>query len=355
MTVPLHRLAISCGDPSGIGQEVALQWALHHRHLIPSVILVGPHRWLEPFGKMGFSGLPAGPDDGWQPGVPSRQGSLAAFEALEVVAGLALDKRCQAVVTLPISKEGLNRVGFPFEGHTEFFADRWGGEPVMAFIWDRFFAALATWHLPLLQVPQALKSGRLERAVRVCHPFLRVFSGCKDPVLALCGVNPHAGENGLLGSDEIEWMNPCLSRLSGEYPGLISTALPGDTVWQGLLEGRLQGVIAAYHDQGLAAVKSLAFHSAVNVTLGLPFLRVSPDHGTAYSLVGKGRAGHTRGQAAPVRPDHHQFPAPDLQSPGSGAASGRPEGPAFPCLCDPGSPLGRCQRWCSRAHCHDRG
>ena len=158
----------------------------------------------------------------------------------------------------------------------------------MMFAGGRLRVALATWHVPLRMVARALTPARLERAVRRAG-WLCCAEGIKTPRIAVCGINPHAGEHGLLGDEEEKWMKPLLRRLRRSLPG-VSEPLPGDTVFHRALKGEFDAVVAAYHDQGLAPLKAVDFDCSVNVTLGLPFIRTSPDHGTAFGIAGRGKA-----------------------------------------------------------------
>ncbi len=158
----------------------------------------------------------------------------------------------------------------------------------MAFVGRQLRAVLATWHIPLRAVSDALSAETLERAVHRAYSLATAL-GSEAPRIGVCGLNPHAGEGGLLGDEEKTVLDPALDRLRKEIPGL-SACLPGDTVFHRQVKGEFDVVVAAYHDQALAAVKTLEFDAAVNVTLGLPYVRTSPDHGTAFGIAGQGRA-----------------------------------------------------------------
>ncbi len=287
----MNRVAVTCGDPAGIGPEILLSWARARPELAGSVALVGHPSWLDAMtGIADFQGFPVG-DPGFRatPGHPDVEGARLAWQCLENVARGCRDGTFGAAVTGPVSKTWLQRAGFPFPGQTEFFGDRWGGTPVMGFTGERLHLVLATWHLPLARVPQSLDKPCLERAVRAAVE-LSARRGIREPRIAVCGLNPHAGEHGLLGEEERTWIDPFLTGLRDEFSGL-SAALPGDTVFWRALRGEFDVVVALYHDQGLAPLKAIEFETAVNVTLGLPWLRVSPDHGTAFELAGRGKAG----------------------------------------------------------------
>ncbi len=201
--------------------------------------------------------------------------------------GCASGEFC-GVVTGPVSKGALARIGYAFPGQTEFFAARWGGDPVMAFCGGRLRVVLATWHVPLCAVPQQLGPQVLRRTVAAAD-LLGNAEGMACPRIGVCGLNPHAGEGGLLGDEERDFLNPALDTLRLDYPGL-SGCEPSDTLFARALRGEFDVVVALYHDQGLAPLKVIDFDEAVNVTLGLPHVRTSPDHGTAFGIAGKGVA-----------------------------------------------------------------
>ena len=309
----LGKLAITCGDPAGVGPEIIASWLAAHRAEAADVAVIGPARWLAaletPATKIavGLDGFVAAL------GVPSAEGARVAWAAMERGAhGCACGEFC-GVVTGPVSKGELAKIGYTWPGQTEFFAARWGGHPVMAFCGGRLRVVLATWHVPLCEVPQLLGPQLLHRTVAAADALARAFGRVGSPPLAenfeaanwpdaatppyiprigVCGLNPHAGEGGLLGEEERDFLNPGLDNLRGEFPGL-SACQPGDTLFARALRGEFDVVVALYHDQGLAPLKVIDFDEAVNVTLGLPYVRTSPDHGTAFGLAGKGLASGT--------------------------------------------------------------
>ena len=283
-------LALTCGDPSGVGPEVIAGALEQDRNQGEGCFLLGPEAWAKPLAArfgIGYESVGA-VDFEVRPGEPCEAAARVALAALERAAAGCASGRFRAVVTGPVSKAWLQKVGFEHPGQTEFFAAKWGGEPTMAFVGQSLRVVLATWHIPLAQVPAALSATSLTRAVERADGLARRL-GISEPRIGVCGLNPHAGEGGLLGHEEEEILNPVLRELRGQYPG-VSECLPGDTVFNRQRKGDFDVVVAAYHDQGLAAVKTLEFDTAVNVTLGLPHLRTSPDHGTAYALAGKGSA-----------------------------------------------------------------
>lgn len=286
------RLALTCGDPAGIGPEIIAEWvtARSRAKRIAHVTVLGPEHWLATLQRKTSAQLVAiGPEDfSAVPGKPSVAGARVALEAMEVAAQGCVDGDFDAVVTAPVSKEWIAKVARGFVGQTEFFAGRWGGEPTMAFGGGALRVALATWHIPLGEVSRALTPARLALAVERAH-WLCAAEGVKAPRIAVCGINPHAGEGGLLGREERRWMNAATRRLRRKFPG-VSDPLPGDTAFLRALRGEFDAVVAAYHDQGLAPLKAVDFDRSVNLTLGLPHVRTSPDHGTAFGIAGHGKA-----------------------------------------------------------------
>lgn len=288
-------IGITSGDPCGIGPEVALHWWAEQAAMgsRPAVHFFGPHSWLESLNAIApVSGTPVAPAS-WQPepGRPDERSSHAALEAMEAAAAAALNGDLRAVVTGPVHKARLAQdAGFGFAGQTEFFAARWGGDPVMAFAGGQLRVVLATWHLPLREVPAALTPATLKRAVSAAHQLCHGLGKSSDPPrIGVCGLNPHAGEDGLLGSEEKDSLNPILEELRTIHPNL-SPCLPADTLFYRALHGEFDVVIALYHDQGLAPLKTVEFDEAANITLGLPYMRTSPDHGTGFEIAGKGTA-----------------------------------------------------------------
>lgn len=282
------KLAITCGDPAGVGPEIIASWLALPASDKKDIALIGPGRWLASL-ETAEAKVVVGLDEyAAVPGQPDGEGSLVAWAALERAAQGCKTGEYAGVVTGPVSKAGLAGIGFSFPGQTEFFAARWGGEPVMCFCGGRLRVVLATWHVPLHQVARHLGPHLLRRTVAAAHTLAQA-DGITAPRVGVCGLNPHAGEGGLLGYEEKDFIDPALTHLRAEYPGL-SACQPGDTLFARALRGEFDVVVALYHDQGLAPLKAIDFDEAVNVTLGLPFIRTSPDHGTAFGLAGQGRA-----------------------------------------------------------------
>jgi 4-hydroxythreonine-4-phosphate dehydrogenase len=281
-------LAITCGDPAGVGPEIIAAWLAANPELAANTVVIGPQRWLEsldtPAKKLavGLEEFVA------TPGEPNADGALVAWAAMERAAAGCNDGTFSGVVSGPVSKERLARIGYPFPGQTEFFAARWGGEPVMGFCGGKLRVVLATWHVPLHEVARLLGPHLLRRTILAARNLARA-EGVDSPRIGVCGLNPHAGEGGLLGYEERDLLNPLLVQIQQEIPG-VSLCEPGDTLFARALRGEFDVIVAMYHDQGLAPLKVIDFDEAVNVTLGLPFVRTSPDHGTAFGIAGRGVA-----------------------------------------------------------------
>ncbi|KAF0092978.1 MAG: 4-hydroxythreonine-4-phosphate dehydrogenase [Puniceicoccaceae bacterium 5H] len=282
-------LAITCGDPAGVGPEIIQRWLADRSQAErDDVVVIGPGDWLD---TLPAQGVRVGSEDFvLTPGRPGREGAAVAWQAMQAAAQGCMDGHFRGVVTAPVAKGWLQEVGYPHPGQTEFFAAAWGGEPSMSFVGEKLRLVLATWHDPLMEVARLLHEdpGRLERAIERADRLGRAY-GADEPRIAVCGLNPHAGESGMLGREEVDWIDPRLDALRERFPGLSRTQ-PGDTVFFRALRGEFDVVVALYHDQGLGPLKTLEFDVAVNVTLGLPHVRTSPDHGTAFGIAGQGQA-----------------------------------------------------------------
>jgi 4-hydroxythreonine-4-phosphate dehydrogenase len=283
-----NLLALTCGDPAGVGPEIIAAWSKANPAEASATAVIGPVRWLATLPDAGRK-IPVGLEGfAAEPGRPTGEGALVAWAALERAAAGAKSGEFAGVVTGPVHKAGLARIGYVFPGQTEFFAARWGGEPTMAFCGGRLRVVLLSWHVPLREVPACLTRAHFARTVQAADELARA-EGATAPRLAVCGLNPHAGEGGLLGDEEERIINPLLAGLRPRYPGLTACE-PADTLFARQLRGEFDVVIALYHDQGLAPLKAVDFDEAVNVTLGLPFVRTSPDHGTGFGIAGRGMA-----------------------------------------------------------------
>jgi len=281
-------LAVTCGDPAGIGPEIISAWLAVRSPDAERVAVIGPARWLAAIPDAAVKVAVGLEDYEATPGMPDGGGALVCWAALERAASGCRTGEFAGVVTGPASKERLARIGWAFPGQTEFFAARWGGDPTMAFCGGRLRVALLSWHVPLREVPAQLTAAKFARTVAAADELARAC-GAAAPRIGVCGLNPHAGEGGLIGTEERDVIEPVLAGLRAAYPGL-SRCEPADTLFARQLRGEFDIVIALYHDQGLAPLKAVDFDTAVNVTLGLPFVRTSPDHGTAFGIAGKGTA-----------------------------------------------------------------
>ncbi len=289
-TATIQPLAITCGDPAGIGPEVIAGALRADANRGRDCVLIGAASWAAPLATelgIGYEAVGAG-DFSAVAGQPSLAGAGIALSALQTAAQGCSDGRFRGVVSGPVSKHWLQQVGFKHPGQTEFFAEAWGGQPTMGFVGNELRVVLATWHIPLRAVADALTAASLRLAVERAFALGQAM-GVAEPRIGVCGLNPHAGEGGILGGEERDVLDPELDRLRVSMPGL-SKCLPGDTVFFRQRRGEFDVVVSAYHDQGLAAVKTLEFDAAVNVTLGLPYVRTSPDHGTAFDIAGQGKA-----------------------------------------------------------------
>ncbi len=316
MTVP--RLLITTGEPAGIGPDLAAMLCRNaSRH---ERVLVGDPELLRSRARALGLSLTLSPFDPARPPAPSAAGraevlpvALATpatagrldpanaryvLELLARATRACLRGEADALVTAPVHKGVINDAGIPFTGHTEYLAHLCATEQVvMMLAIPGLRVALATTHLPLRQVPDAITAPRLRRVMEVLHHDLRRRFGIADPHILVCGLNPHAGEGGHLGDEEMKVIRPVVESLSAGGMRL-SGPVPADTAF---LPARLEGVdavLAMYHDQGLPVLKGRGFGQAVNVTLGLPVIRVSVDHGTALELAGSGHADPGSLQAA---------------------------------------------------------
>ncbi len=304
----LRRIGISLGDINGIGPEVALRAAFRARTPGCRVILVGssphvielaqrlrlptPKPWTP--GQQPFARVHVWDPDPLlvprlQPGEIHLDASRAAMAWVRAATNACLRGELDALVTAPICKEGLLRAKLPASGHTEFLAKLSGTRRfAMMLMGGKLRVALVTRHLPLAHVARSLTSASIGNVIGLVAEALPWLGAPRRPI-AVCALNPHAGDGGALGQEERTIIAPAIrrARRSGWN---VAGPVPADVVFHQALQGKFSAVVAMYHDQGLAPLKMLAFDEGVNLTLGLPFVRTSPDHGTAFDLAGKGRA-----------------------------------------------------------------
>lgn len=308
-------IAITCGEPAGIGPEISIRAAWELRSSVNSVLVgdaallsmiasdIDPKIRLVALSTLAFrnNGLPHLPADQipvidcplLQPAVPGKldaRNGKAILQTLDVAIRYAMEKRFDAIVTAPLQKSTINDAGVPFTGHTEYLAEKTntpqvvmmlaGGEPLLR-------VALATTHLPLKDVPAAITLESLARTLDIVHHDLQTKFGLPRPRILVTGLNPHAGEGGYLGREEIDVITPVIQ--AAQQKGIDATGpYPADTLFQPKYLDNADCVLAMYHDQGLPVLKHASFGRGVNITLGLPIIRTSVDHGTALDLAAAG-------------------------------------------------------------------
>lgn len=227
-----------------------------------------------------------------QPGKLNTENSRYVLQMLDLACDLCLQKKVDAMVTGPVQKNIINEAGFAFTGHTEYLAERSSSTPVMMLATKKLRVALATTHLALKEVSHAITKPALSKTIKILHDFLKQQAAIAQPRILICGLNPHAGENGTLGDEEIETIIPVIEELKQQGINLLGP-LPADTLFTEKYLSQADAVLAMYHDQGLPVLKYSGFGKAVNITLGLPFIRTSVDHGTALDLSGTGKASNS--------------------------------------------------------------
>lgn len=312
-------LALTMGDPAGLGPDVTLAaWLLRdQRQLPPFAVFACPECLSARAARLRLEvplididhpeeassrfaqALPVIPiplKANATPGTPDAANATAIVASIDSAVTATIEGRAAAVVTNPIAKSVLYKAGFSQPGHTEYLAalaeqaspgSRYS--PVMMLASDELRVVPLTIHVPLATVPTAIQPQLIETTLRILHNALETDFGLTKPRIAVAGLNPHAGEDGSLGREEIEIITPALDRLRMEGFA-ISGPLPADTMFHAAARQRFDAALAMYHDQALIPIKTLAFDRGVNVTLGLPFVRTSPDHGTAFDIAGSGTA-----------------------------------------------------------------
>lgn len=313
-------LALTLGEPAGIGPDLTLKlWAERVARKLPPFFLVADRAFIAaranalsldiPFAECApeeaarrfpealpivSSGTPAVA----LPGQPGPSSAAAARASIDLAVRLTQQGKASAVVTNPIAKHVMQAGGFAFPGHTEYLAHLSGAPLPVMLIWSEELAVVPlTIHIPLRDVSTAITTELIVESARITARDYRQRFGIASPRLAICGLNPHAGEEGTIGREEIEIIAPALRQLRAE--GIdVTGPFPADSLFHAQARRRYDVALGMYHDQVLAPVKALAFDRAVNVTLGLPFVRTSPDHGTAFDLAGTGKADPSSLEAA---------------------------------------------------------
>ena len=304
------RLAITAGEPAGIGPDLCVQLA-QQRLDSELIVIADPdllsqraeqlglpltiHRWQSdqsafPTGQGQLTVWPVDLESPSVAGTLNRDNAVYVIETLRIAVQGALDGLWDGIVTAPVHKGVINESGVAFSGHTEYFRDYCGVEEVvMMLATEDLRVALVTTHLPLKDVAAACSADRITRVTRILNADLKQFFGIRDPHILVAGLNPHAGEDGHLGREEIDVIIPALNALRAEGLNLTGP-LPADTLFTPKHLDNADATLAMYHDQGLPVLKFHGFGRAANITLGLPIVRTSVDHGTALDLAGTGRA-----------------------------------------------------------------
>ncbi|HEY9009609.1 MAG TPA: 4-hydroxythreonine-4-phosphate dehydrogenase PdxA [Devosia sp.] len=325
-TTGLLPLAISMGEPAGIGPDIILELFSERQKLdLPPFIVYGQTAFLRSRAKrLGIdvdvvptspafaetifeTALPVAEINGLVPDKPGDSSPLSAkvvIEAISQAVTCVLGGMCRGIVTSPIHKAALYTAGFKFPGHTEFIAslcDRGGGAPmpVMMLAHNELRVVPATIHVPIHKVPGLISNELIVSTGKIVDHDLRTRFGIANPRLAVTGLNPHAGEGGAIGMEDLDVIGPAIANL--RFEGVeVDGPLPADTAFHMPIWRKYDAIIAMYHDQALIPIKTVAFDEAVNVTLGLPIVRTSPDHGTAFDLAGTGK-GSTASFLAAIR------------------------------------------------------
>jgi len=309
MNMETTRIVFTPGEPAGIGPDLCVQLA-QHKPRCNLIVAADPQLLIQrakllnlplQIDEVDTSTPTRAPTPGRLSVLPIRLKKPATtgqldpdnaeyvLQCLRLATDGCMDNNFDALVTGPVHKGIINDAGLPFTGHTEFLAEMTQATPVMMLATTGLRVALVTTHLPLAKISQAITPQLLEQITRILHHDLQRHFGLERPNILVCGLNPHAGEGGHLGREEIEVITPVLDRLRQEGM-LLNGPLPADTLFTPHYLEQADAVLAMYHDQGLPVLKHMGFGQAVNITLGLPIIRTSVDHGTALDLAGTGKA-----------------------------------------------------------------
>lgn len=306
------KIVITSGEPAGIGPDICIQlpdientelYIIADPALISARIKqlskdvqLNIHSDMDKLSNYYQSGklniIPLELHSASIPGTLDTKNSRYVLQMLDLASELCTQNKVDAMVTGPIQKSIINQAGFKFTGHTEYLAEKSAATPVMMLATQSLRVALATTHLPLKDVSQTITKESLTETLKILHNFLKQQAGIKQPKILVCGLNPHAGEDGNLGFEEIETIIPVIDKLKKADMDLHGP-LPADTLFTKKYLDNADAVLAMYHDQGLPVLKFSGFGKAVNITLGLPFIRTSVDHGTALDLAATGQASNS--------------------------------------------------------------
>lgn len=306
------KIAITFGDPAGIGPEVTLKALSRKRKPNVSYLLLAPaavysalakdFRLKLRFQDVSSAGetVPAGAipclskifyHKRFKYGVSQNTWTADAVHSIESAVKLAMNREIDAIVTPPINKAGLKKAGFNIPGHTEYLAKLSKTKKFeMMLVGGPLKVVLVTRHIPIKLVAQKVTRRRIEEAIHMTDQELRRSFGIKKPRIAVCGLNPHAGEKGTIGTEELSAVGPAVSAMKKKIRGVLTGPYSPDALFYEAYQGKFDAVVCMYHDQGLIPLKMVSRGQGVNVTLGLPFVRTSPDHGTGYDIAGKGKA-----------------------------------------------------------------
>ena len=312
----LPIIAISIGDPNGIGVEILLKTFQDNSLLEQCIpVVYANEAFIQKQQLLFDTQVPLGLMEGapkqgvlnivsiWQEtpkaafGKQTAKAGVAAFESLQAAATAVQKGQADALVTAPINKASIKSLDFPFAGHTHYLGALWGGNALMLLAHDALRVALVTDHIPLLKVTAAITVDLITQKTKQLSKTLEDDFGCQMPKIALLGLNPHAGDQGVIGNEDDTVLKPAIATLKKEGVE-ISGPFAADGFFGQKSYRNFDAVLSCYHDQGLVGFKTLAFGQGVNITTGLPFVRTSPDHGTAFDIAGKGVASHVSFTAA---------------------------------------------------------
>lgn len=297
------KIAVTIGDPSGIGPEIILKSIKENKSLAEKLLLIGNKEIFLQYAEkldLPISNLEIYDIEGnisnLKEGVPTIESGIISFNAVKTACEFARQDEIRAIVTAPISKKAINMAGFKYSGHTEILQELINdNKPVeMFFVADDFRVLLLTRHISLIDVPKVLTTEKIIESCLILNKSLKKDFKSINPKIAICGLNPHAGEDGLLGNEEQQIIIPAINELQSKYGINIEGPFPADTIWLKAVKPYLEktsqpydAYIACYHDQGLIPMKLLAMEETVNVTINMPVIRTSPSHGTAFDNAGK--------------------------------------------------------------------
>jgi 4-hydroxythreonine-4-phosphate dehydrogenase len=307
-----HKIVITSGEPAGIGPDICLDLPTFNNtelyviadpdlitdraRLLSSDLKLQVHKNMDALSDFYHADklniIPLAINTPCRAGTLDPDNSPYVLKMLDLAHDLCLQKKVNAMVTGPVQKSIINQAGFNFTGHTEYLAEKTGSTPVMMLATQSLRVALATTHLPLKNVSEAISKESLSETLIILDKFLQQQAAIQKPKIVVCGLNPHAGEEGNLGDEEIKTIIPVINKLKQKNINLVGP-LPADTLFTAKYLDDADAVLAMYHDQGLPVLKYSGFGKAVNITLGLPFIRTSVDHGTALDLAGTGKASNS--------------------------------------------------------------